>query len=311
MLCRPRGVGRWPKMRKRIRALLAVPFLALAQCGREPDAPAAQESPAPSVPTGNANQAGPGGRALRGATPDERPIPSGFPVPAEEAREFDVLSDEQRAGFGRLRDEFFQTQDRDRRLEILDEIAASFYGEEVIALAGRVFALGDEALNLRMVEMLAGNTSAAIIPLLETVLRDPSEQVRTSAVLAVGQVRDDSVVGYLAKVFEDESADVRLTGLNVLEEQTENRRLKVLDRALEATHPDVQSAAITALQVESTPKSVEVLFNALGAADPEVREEARFSIDFMLDKEFATADEARAWWKENKNKFDQDLAPTE
>lgn len=223
------------------------------------------------------------------------------------ARDFEHLKEEAENALTQLMAEFWHTENPDRRSAILEEIEASHYGEELLAFVAKLLGLKDESLRLRAVDLLAGNTAAAILPILEGALADPSEAVRMNAVAAVAQVRDDAVVGYLGKVFEDGSENVRLAGLDVLENQTQDRKLKVLGRALQATHSDVQTAAIGTLQLESTAQSVEVLFDALDAADPEVRHEAQFSIDFLVDREFSSADEARTWWIENKDKFDRDL----
>ncbi len=230
-----------------------------------------------------------------------------FPVTAQTAREFSVLSDADNTALKRLTDEFWSTAAQARRVEILEEIESSFYGAAVLPLVANVIALRDETLSMRALEMLAGNVSAAILPVLDSALNDQSEEVRWAAINAVTQVRDEAVVEFLVRGFEDSSADVRLAGLNVIDEQTMERKLRILARALQATHADVQMGAIDALQVEMTPRSVEVMFAALDATDPKVRELARFSIDFMVDREFSTAAEARAWWAENKRKFDSDL----
>lgn len=234
-------------------------------------------------------------------------MPAEPPAIVHRARDFATLTEEGKNALTQLMAEFWQTEDPDRRSAILEEIEASRYGEELLAFVAKLLGLKDESTRLRAVELLAGNTAAAILPILDRALADPSEAVRMSAVAAVAQVRDDAVVGYLGKVFEDASENVRLAGLDVLESQTQDRKLKVLGRALQATHSDVQTAAIGALQLESTPQSVEVLFDALDASDREVRQEAQFSIDFLVDREFSSAAEARTWWKENKEKFDRDL----
>jgi len=294
-------------------------FLALAQCSKRPDSKpvASLESPKPASPNpfpffphgGLAS----GQVSLKGAESPDAPAPllSSFPPAANRVREFGTLSDEARGKLVKLQAEFWSGDDQGRRLEILDEIERSCYAEEVLGFLEKVLSLGDESLRLRAIELLAGNTSAAIIPALEKVLQDSSEQVRLNAPLAAAQVRDDAVVNYFGKVFEDDSDNVRLNALNAVEDQTEDRKIKVFDRALDATHSDVQSAAIDALQLESTPRSVEALFKALDASDPEVSNSARFSINFLLDHEFSTAAEARAWWDENKSKFDQNLVPEE
>lgn len=317
-MCRGRSVG------FRLWALLLSLAVCLSACGRKENTEASREAEArnfsatpqpardPGVDATAPKSAAAKAINLKGATPQLSPdaLP-GFPSLVHEAREFSALSDQARKDFEVLQRQFWDDASSDRRLEIIDEVEASCYGEQLLAFAEKLMAMEDESLRVRAVELLAGNTTSEIIPILEKALRDPSDEVRSAAVAAVGQVRDDAVVGFLGKAFEDENPNIRLSGLNVIDAQTEERKLKIFARALEATAVDVQTAAVGALEVESTPRSVEVMFTGLDAADPSVRNEARFSIDFLLDHEFSTAAEARAWWSENKHKFNHDLTPKE
>lgn len=224
-------------------------------------------------------------------------------------RSFATLSAEERLAFQRLQAEFWRTSDLGRRLAILEEIAGSFYSAESVALAQNILGLHEEALSLAAIGLLAGNTSVAILPPLETALADPSPVVRREAVLAVSQVRDDAVIGFFGKAFEDREPDVRLNVFNALDDQSRERRIGVFSRALAATHGDVQTAAVDSLQSESSPKSVEALIPALDSPHPELREAARFSLEFQLSQTFPNASAARVWWAEHRGDFDQDLAP--
>lgn len=297
----------------------AILLVGFSQCGREsrPQVERALErvdAPARVVAVSEGDHtAATAGRSLRGATPPDlsNAVPAGFTVPTHQPRDFNALSDEEKAALQRLVEEFWRSGEPDRRAEILDEIEASFYSEEILAFVEKILGLEDESLRQRAVALLAGNTAASILPVLAKALADSSSAVRIDAVGAVAQVRHDAVVEFLGKAFADREAAVRHAGFDVLEDQTQNRKLKVLGRALQAPHADVQTAAIGQLQVESTRASVEVLFDALDAGDPEVRADARFAIDFLVNQEFSSAAEARAWWTSNKSKFGEDLVPSE
>jgi hypothetical protein len=307
--------------RTALRAVVVIALFCLTQCGKredvgpkrnradvqawtQPNTQPVKKHPENTAPVDQARH-----RTAARESPGTRP--AGFPSAPHKAREFVNLSDEEKKALDRLEEEFWQTKDESRRLEILDQIEASYYGREVLTLAEKILALGDETLGRQAVGLLAGNDSPDIIPILEKTLGDASETIRSDAATAAGQVRDDAVVGFLGKVFEDSSSDVALAGLRTIGDQTQTRKLKILARALQSTYSDVQTSAISDLQLESTPRSVEVLFSALDSPDPEVRDQARFSLDFMLDHEFQSAAAAQAWWETNKGRFDNDLVPKE
>jgi HEAT repeat protein len=231
----------------------------------------------------------------------------GLPPITDKVREFRVLNPEEKEKIESLKVQFWRSKDRERRLEILNQIEQELYGIETTALVREILGSEEEEFRLRAVELLAGNISPEILPALDQALDDGSEQVRLAAVSAVGEVRDDAVVGFFARVFHDLSADVRFSGLNALDGQTTDRRLKILGKALQAPDATVQLGAIDVLQMESTPASIEVLFNALDSADPKVQDEARFSLDFIVDQEFRSAADARAWWRKHRDEFDHEL----
>lgn len=260
------------------------------------------------VETGPAAAAPPDGAPVEAATVSQ--LPGMIPTPRD-AWDFTTLSPEDRVELEQLLQAFHQTDDKDRRLDLLERIGEAFPGRELAAFAREVLALGDPDLSLAAVEMLSGNTSADILPALDDALASPSEEVRQAAAAAAGHVTNPKVVDFFGKVFDDPAEDVRLTGMSSLDEQRPAQRLNILDRALKSRHGDVQEMAIGDLQVESTRRSLEILFQALDSAVPEVREEARFVVEFLIEQEFSNASEARAWWSQNRQRFDNDLVPVE
>lgn len=272
--------------------LLAFALLGLEACQRQQEeVPIEPSAPSPFT-----------------STPPLTALPSSVPL-AREAWEFTQLSDEQKADFERLLEEF--RRDPARRHEIVERISDTFRGVDQVAFAREVLALGDAELSLTVVEMLSGNTSSSILPALHDALKSPDEHVRLAAAAAAAHVTHPDAVDFFAQVFNDSSENVRITGLHAIDEQRPVQRLNILDHALRSPHGDVQIGAIVDLQVESSQKSLEVMFQALDSPISDVREEAQFVIDFMIDQEFPSAAAARAWWKENRAKFDNDLVPLE
>jgi len=65
------------------------------------------------------------------------------------------------------------------------------------------------------------------------------------------------------------------------------------------------------LEDRSDHSAVDILIEGLKDNDPDFREEVNASLDFLIDKEFKTYQEAQAWWNANKDNYDEDLFPKE
>lgn len=226
-------------------------------------------------------------------------------------REFAPLADEDRAPFEALTGEFFASTDLDRRLEILDEIEEAYYGDQLLPFVDRILALGQDELSVRAVEMLQGNVSPAILAVLEKALASPSEDVRLAAATAGAHVRDDALVDYYRKIFADPSIDVQLQAIESVDAQSEPRRVQIFRAALQSKLPELQVAAVGIVHLTATRQSVDVLFEALDSPHADVKDEARFALEFLVGEIFSSGGQAREWWGQNRNRFDNDLAPAE
>ena len=61
------------------------------------------------------------------------------------------------------------------------------------------------------------------------------------------------------------------------------------------------------MEVGASYAEVDGIISGLDSSNPEVVEETRYALEFMFDVEFKTSAEARAWWQENRNRYDADL----
>ncbi len=222
-----------------------------------------------------------------------------------EARDFTELDEAQEAALQSLIEQY--RGDKEGRSEVLDRIDSDFYGVEILPFLEEVINGDDEELSGQAIDMLAGNTSAQIIPVLEPALGSPVTENRLAAVRAVGQVRDDALVDFLGKVFENDDPDVRVSGFDALQDQPKERKLDIYDRALESSSDEVGVGAVGLLELESGRRSVDLLIEALDAPNPNVRDEAAFSLEFQFDRRFSDSGEARTWWSANRDRYDEDL----
>jgi len=219
------------------------------------------------------------------------------------AREFDEgeASDE----FKALADRFWR--EPNERAEILERLETEFYTRDLLPFLDRLVQSGNAEWIQYSIDLLAGNTSSEILPVLERCLSHADEEVRQAAVSAASLVRSDALVPFLEKAFSDPSSEVRMTFFNEMEGQTDAVLLRVHEKALAAPHGDVREAGLAELELMSNQRSLDMIFGALDSPHPETKMEAQAVVDFLIDQEFTSAAQARAWWKANRHRFSQDL----
>ena len=162
-------------------------------------------------------------------------------------------------------------------------------------------------MRARAVELLAGNTSPEVLNLLYAAASDREPSVRAEAYYAAGNIRDPRLVAFLENGFRDESGEVRWAAMAVAESSPERSRLEAYHRALSAPYTDVALAASDGLEMEGSHRGLEILFSALDSPNQEVREQAQWSVEWMIDQPFGDSAEARAWWAANRKFYDEDL----
>lgn len=259
-----------------------------------------------------ADPAGPAEPAA-GITGSAAPAPpaqamAGMKSPAA-AREFRPLSASDRDDLDRLIREFDDAADVAGELEILGRIESGPYGAAFLGLARKVLSdpsAGGE-VRLRVVEMLAGNTSPEILPVLELVRASEVEEERRQAVLAAARVRSRATGDFIAGFLGDPGKNVRFAALETAMTQPRESRDELLVRAMHGKHEDVGLAGLAELELEASPSAVDHLLRGADSPNEAVRDEVLRSAGFLLDEEFPDANTARAWWSAHRGKFDKDL----
>lgn len=96
-----------------------------------------------------------------------------------------------------------------------------------------------------------------------------------------------------------------------LQGKDERARREVLRAAAGSEHADVAAVAVGQLSYDPRKADLSILFELLDHPDAEVKAAARGSIDFLIDADFSTTAEARAWWESHAREFDDELSPVE
>src|SRR4030042_4926857 len=84
-------------------------------------------------------------------------------------------------------------------------------------------------------------------------------------------------------------------------------QLEVLAKGIISTHDDVKSTSVWLLQERSDHKAMDIIIEGLKDPNPTFREEINETLNFLINREFGSYDEAKIWWEQNKNKYDEDL----
>lgn len=275
----------------------------------------ATEAPASATPSATPATARPRGIARR--TPAELaklqhaiPLMSGLdPAGAlADARGFAPLDDAQKMQFAEELAAFRATTDLEQRVEILDRIESLCYGEAIVPLLVELVSPAQPPdLRSKAIDLVAGNTSAAILPVLDAALHDPDPLFQARAVLAANHVPGPALVDFLGRVFAHPDANTRLAGLECFDEQPVETRIAALQLALRSAQQDLQLGAVEKLTGLSSHQSVEALIPLLAVLDERVRGQAGAALHFLVGEEFTGVAEALAWWKKNRARFDKEL----
>lgn len=123
---------------------------------------------------------------------------------------------------------------------------------------------------------------------------DESPEMRRLAVMAAGNVDDQTAVQILEKGMDDDSVKVRMQSCRALGNHTADENVLLLASAVGSeTNTDVKHAAMRALQEQSSPKAVEALRLALSDRDPSTQNLAIVSLRGATGKDFG--DDPETW----------------
>lgn len=238
------------------------------------------------------------------------PLMSGLD-PAQEladARNFTELDAAAKEELARELAAFRAATDVDQRVEILDRIESQHYGAEILPLLLELVRPGQPPeLRAKAVEVVSGNLSPAILPVLTAALDDPDVLTQARAVLAANHVQGPALLDFLRRVFAHPNPNTRLAGLEGLDELPSETRVAALKLALQSGREELQLGAVEKLTSQSSHQSVEALLPLLAAPNERVQGQAGAALRFLVGEEFADAAAAQDWWQRNRDRFDKDL----
>jgi HEAT repeat protein len=157
------------------------------------------------------------------------------------------------------------------------------------------------------VELLENYKTPEILQAVEQAMGVVDDQVRIDALMSLSGIDSAEACELLIQGLGDNSKDVRATALKVASEQSDRIELGVLEKGIVSLYDDVKYGSAWLLQDRSDHSGLEILFEGLKDTNPEFREEVNETLNFLINREFETYDEAITWWNENKSNYDDEL----
>lgn len=170
----------------------------------------------------------------------------------------------------------------------------------------------DEAVKRAALAVLAGAGPEGQALAWEAV-RDGQDPLAMLAVMKVAAAKGGPALGPIVK--DSIAADhpqIRYDAMELIEPlqgKDERTRRELLHVAAASEHPDVALSAIGQLSSDPRKADLALLFDFLDHPEEEVSSSARGAVEFLIDRDFPTAGEARAWWEANARSFDDELSP--
>ena len=146
-------------------------------------------------------------------------------------------------------------------------------------------------------------------------VRDEEDPLAMLAVMKVAAAKGGPALGPILK--DSIAADhpqIRYDAMELIEPlqgKDERTRRGLLREAAASEHQDVALSAIGQLSSDPRKADLAILFDFLDHPEERVSSSARGTVEFLIDRDFPTAGEARAWWEANAGSFDDELSPTD
>jgi len=206
--------------------------------------------------------------------------------------------------------EFNVTSASERKIELFKFLPYKAFDRDPCAVAMVQTAVADEDGNVALagIELVRGCKGPKVLPVVVKAMSHPDEEVRRTAVGILSDIDDPQTGDLLAAAVSDKSEDIRSAALDVARGKDEQVQFKVLEKGISCPYGDTKEESVAMLGNMGGRRAVDILIEALRDKDAEFREKVTSAISSLIDKEFASYEEAKNWWEKNKDKYDEDLS---
>jgi HEAT repeat protein len=196
------------------------------------------------------------------------------------------------------------------KLKFIESLSESSFKQDpsVVSVVCRALDDPNSKVARAAIELLEDYETPEILPAIAQALKMADEQIRIMALASLSGVNDPQVIELLAQALSDTSKDVRAAALEAAQEHISDPiKLSIIEKGIISQYDDVKYEVVSMLHDRSDHIAVELLIEGLKDKDPKFRAEINETLDFLIEKEFKTYEEAQAWWTQNKGKYDMDL----
>jgi metal-sulfur cluster biosynthetic enzyme len=209
-----------------------------------------------------------------------------------------------------LRKEYNIASSSERKIEVLQFLPDGEIDRDPCAIGIVQTAVADEDSNVALagIELVRGCKSPEVLPVVAKAMLHSDEEVRQTAVGILSDIDDPQTGDLLVTAVSDESENIRNAALDIARDKDEQIQFKVLEKGISCPYGDTKEESVAMLGNMGGHRAVDILIEALQDKNAEFREKVTSAINTLIDKEFASYEEAKDWWEKNKDKYDEDLS---
>lgn len=198
------------------------------------------------------------------------------------------------------------TEEKLKFLDSLEELAA-VRDLAVLSVVWKALDDTDPKVGRAAILLIGDYRNPDILPVIEHALQSTDEQIRSDALTPLANINDPQVSQVLIQAIEDTAQDVRRNALLITKEKEDDIQLPVLEKGIVSVNKDIKFGSASLLEDRGDPPAMDIIIEGLKDPDPEFREEINEVLNFLVSKEFSSYEEARSWWNQNKNRYDEEL----
>ncbi len=203
-------------------------------------------------------------------------------------------------------DKYAKTDNSDEKVVILNELALSS-NRKMLELVYRALEDPSDEVRIAAAQLLDNFDANAIIPAVSKALNDKNEEVRLLAIYALRDADVPETVKLLAKGIGDDSESVRGAVFSTVSVKDTPTKEAILGEAIKSKLQDVKEKSVDLAVEAHSRRTVEMLLGVLNDSDVELKNGIFSIMTVFFSEEFKTCEEARKWWAENKDRFDDEL----
>jgi hypothetical protein len=201
----------------------------------------------------------------------------------------------------------------ERKIELIESLSLLNVEQNpaVITIVQETLDDPNRELGRAAIELLSDYNTPDILPVIAKALTVADDETRVNALTLLRDSDDPQAGLLLIQALDDPSEDVRTEALEAAEEQGDPIKLSIMEKGISSPYTDVKNTIISMLEERSDHRAVEILIEGLKDSDLAFREKVNESLNFLVDEEFKTYEEAQQWWATNKSNFDDELIRVE